>query len=186
MTLNGFDLAFLMLGFLSVAVGIWRGFIFECISILGWLVGAIGAMRLGPELGMLFISGAVSEQAQRVLGMLAVFIVLVFLSSMIASLARRSIKVLGMRAADRMVGGLLGLARILLVGVLVAVVVHALQWQTQPWWTSSASGPMLDAARMTLAEWLPEWTILQDPEKLKLPLPAGSAAGAAAPLVPRP
>ena len=52
MTLNGFDLVFLMLAFVSVAVGIWRGFVFESLAVLGWGLGAFAAMRLGPALGM--------------------------------------------------------------------------------------------------------------------------------------
>ncbi|RMX10425.1 CvpA family protein [Allofranklinella schreckenbergeri] len=184
MTLNGFDLAFLMLAFLSVAVGIWRGFVFECISLLGWLMGALGAMRLGPELGVMLIFGSISDEARRVLGMLAVFIVLVFLSSMLASMARRSIKALGMRPADRFIGALAGFVRIVLLGVLLAVVIHALRWNDQLWWTSSTTGPLLELARLELAQWLPGWTILQTPQSLQLPSLPPAGAASALPLLP--
>ncbi|RMX15194.1 CvpA family protein [Vandammella animalimorsus] len=179
MTLNGFDLVFLMLAFVSVAVGIWRGFVFESLAVLGWGLGALAAMRLGPELGQWLPGQSLGAPARRVLGMLALFIAAVFGSSILATMARRSIKALGMRAADRFVGALFGALRIALVGVVLAVAVHALRWQTQPWWSGSAVGPALDAARLELARLLPDWTILQAPEPLELPavpmLPAGAA-----------
>lgn len=173
MALNGFDLAFLMLAFLSVAFGAWRGFVFESISVLGWLAGFFAAMALGPSVGSWLPGESLGEEVRRVLGMLAVFVVAIFVSSLLASLGRRSVRALGMGAADRLVGALFGVARILLVGVAVAVIVHALQWQDSPWWASSASGPWLDVARQELAALLPSWKILQPPAAA-LVVPAGA------------
>ncbi|WP_156454433.1 CvpA family protein [Lampropedia cohaerens] len=174
MALNGFDLAFLMLAFLSVAFGAWRGFVFESINVLGWVVGFFAAMGLGPLVGGWLPGGeSLGEGVRRVLGMLAVFVVAIFVSSLLASLGRRSVRALGMGAADRLVGALFGVARILLVGVAVAVIVHALQWQDSPWWASSASGPWLDVARQELAALLPSWKILQPPSAA-LVVPAGA------------
>lgn len=170
MTLNGFDLAFLMLACLSVAVGAWRGFIFESLSVLGWVLGAGAAMALGPMVGGWIPVESLGESVRRVLGMLAVLIIVVFVSSMLASLGRQSAKKLGIRAADRLVGALFGLLRIALVGVVIAVVVHALQWGNEPWWETSVMRPWLDGARLELAGLLPNWKILQDTEPLHIPL----------------
>ncbi|THU04030.1 CvpA family protein [Lampropedia puyangensis] len=170
MTLNGFDLAFLMLAFLSVAVGAWRGFIFESISVLGWVLGIAAAMAFGPAVGQWIPMSSLADGVRRVLGMLAVLIVAVFVSSMLASLGRQSAKKLGIRAADRLIGALFGVVRIGLAGVVVAVVVHALQWVAEPWWQGSAVGPVLDRARLELATMLPTWKILQEPEPISIPL----------------
>lgn len=170
MTLNGFDLAFLMLAALSVAVGIWRGFIFESLSVLGWVLGIAAAMAFGPVVGEWIPAASLADGVKRVLGMLAVLIVVVFVSSMLASLGRQSAKKLGLRAADRMIGALFGLVRIALVGVVVAVAVHALQWRSEPWWETSVVSPWLDTARLELATIFPTWKILQDTEPLSVPL----------------
>lgn len=170
MTLNGFDLAFLMLAALSVATGIWRGFIFESLSVLGWVLGVTAAMAFGPAVGSWIPVDSLAEGVKRVLGMLAVLIVVVFVSSMLASLGRQSAKKLGLRAADRMIGALFGLLRIALVGVVIAVAVSALQWRNELWWETSAVAPWLDGARLELATMLPNWKILQDTEPLSIPL----------------
>lgn len=170
MTFNGFDLAFLMLAFLSVAIGAWRGFIFESLSVLGWVLGVGAAFALGPTVGGWIPVDSLGDSVRRVLGMLAVLILVVFLSSMLASLGRQSAKKLGLRAADRLVGGLFGLLRIALVGVVIAVAVHALQWRNEVWWDSSVLAPWLDSARLELAAMLPNWKILQETEPLRIPL----------------
>lgn len=170
MTFNGFDLAFLMLAFLSVAIGAWRGFIFESLSVLGWVLGVGAAFAFGPMVGGWIPVDSLGDSVRRVLGMLAVLILVVFLSSMLASLGRQSAKKLGLRAADRLIGGLFGLLRIALVGVVIAVAVHALQWRNEAWWDSSVLAPWLDSARLELAAMLPNWKILQETEPLKIPL----------------
>lgn len=156
------DLSFLLLALFSVIVGAWRGFVFELISVLGWIGGFWCAMHFGPVLGEWLPWESVGEQPRRVIGMVVTFIVAMFASSVLASLGRRFAKALGMRPADRLVGAGFGLVRVLLVGVLAAVGVHAMQWHNEPWWRDSSLAQPLSAARMQLAQWLPEWEILQE------------------------
>ena len=42
------DIALLAVFGLSVLVGLWRGFVFEIVSLLGWLVAFIIANAAGP------------------------------------------------------------------------------------------------------------------------------------------
>ncbi|RMX08007.1 CvpA family protein [Corticibacter populi] len=169
MVLSWFDVFFLMLAALSVAFGAWRGFVFESISVLGWIAGFFAAMQWGPQLGLWLPGEALAEEARRALGMLAVFVLAVFLSSMLASLARASVQALGMRAADRVIGAGFGLLRIVLLGVALTVVLHVLQWQDAPWWRESALAGPLDTARLELARMLPNWKVLQPVPPVELP-----------------
>jgi membrane protein required for colicin V production len=40
---NGFDVAMLVVLVLSMAVGVWRGLVFELMSLLGWFVAYFAA-----------------------------------------------------------------------------------------------------------------------------------------------
>jgi len=52
------DLALLAVFGLSVLIGLWRGFVFEIVSLLGWLVAFVIANSAGPFLADILRPGA--------------------------------------------------------------------------------------------------------------------------------
>ena len=171
--MSWFDLAFLMLALVSILVGAWRGFVFELISLLGWVAGFWVALNWGADLGALIPWESIGEEPKRVLGMIAAFILAMFLSSLVASTARKSTKVLGMRSADRVLGAGFGVLRVLIVGVMLAIAVTALQWQYQPWWDESSISEPLEMLRLELARMLPHLSILQPAPVAPITVPLG-------------
>ncbi|MCC7151784.1 MAG: CvpA family protein, partial [Rubrivivax sp.] len=49
--LSGIDWALLAVLVLSVVVGLWRGLVFELMSLAGWVVAWVGAQFLARDLG---------------------------------------------------------------------------------------------------------------------------------------
>lgn len=171
--MSWFDLAFLMLTLFSVIVGAWRGFVFELISLLGWAAGFWVALNWGAELGALIPWQSIGDDPKRVLGMVAAFILAMFVSSLLASSGRKSIKALGMRSADRVLGAGFGVLRVLIVGVMLAIAVSALQWQYEPWWDESSISEPLELLRLELARMLPHLSILQPAPVTPISVPLG-------------
>lgn len=159
--MSWFDLAFLLLALASILIGAWRGFVFELISLLGWFAGFWVALNWGSDLGALIPWESIGDDPKRVIGMVVAFVIAMFVSSLLASWTRKSIKVLGMRSADRVLGAAFGVLRVLLVGILLAIAVTAMQWQYQPWWAESNIAQPLELARLELAQMLPHVSILQ-------------------------
>ncbi|SHF12747.1 membrane protein required for colicin V production [Lampropedia hyalina DSM 16112] len=174
--MNWLDLTFLLLALLSVVVGAWRGFVFECISLAGWIAGFWVALHWGPVWGSQIPWDGIGEQPKRVAGMVLAFVLAMFASSLLASWTRKFIRAIGMRAADRAVGAGFGLVRVLLVGVGLAVVLHAMQWNEQPWWQQASVSMPFDTARLELMEWFPQWKILQPPEQPPVIVPSAAQA----------
>lgn len=170
--MNWVDLAFLLLAAFSILMGAWRGLVFELISLLGWFLGFWLAMHFGESVGQLLPLNTLSDVPKYVLGAILVFVLAMFVSSFMASAGRRFTKALGMRAADRLTGAGFGLVRALLLGVVVAVLVNALQLQKEPWWMEARMSGVLDTIRLELVQWLPDWAILQPSAKPLIDLPA--------------
>lgn len=141
---------------LSLAFGLWRGVIGELIALAAWGVGLFAAIHFGGLLGnMVFAS--ISDASLRMLaGCVAVFVGVLVVAALIRMLLQRMIKALGLTLSDRLLGMAFGLAR----GVLVAMILVALGGMTsapkQIWWREATLSPPLETAVMVVRPWLPD------------------------------
>ncbi len=116
---------YLILGiiFVSVAIGIWRGFVREALSLLVWVAAFWLAYTFAATLELYF-TNLVADQALRlavsfIVLFLAVHIVGFFVSRLIATVVRS----IGLKSVDRVVGAGFGLARgVVVIAVLLLLV----------------------------------------------------------------
>lgn len=104
---------------ISIAVGIFRGFVKEAISIVTLLVAVWAAMNFGAEVGSLGDDWFGSNGVQLWFGRILVFVVILALGGLLgwgfSKLTRLSV----LNGTDRALGGLFGFCRgAVLVGVL--------------------------------------------------------------------
>lgn len=118
----------------SVGLGVWRGFVYEVLSVLNWLLALALAQWLGEDLGRhLPISGS-SETLRHVAGFVLVFVVSVFLGGLVVWGLPQLLERAGLRPVDRVLGGLFGVLRAVIVALALAVGVLMTPLKTQPWW----------------------------------------------------
>ena len=128
---------------LSVLFGVVRGFLRESVALLGWLVGLWLAWRyahlLEPYLGGALSGTDLQAWVARAIVLIAVVIASWILGSMLSWLVQRSGLTLGM---DRLLGGVFGLVRgVVIVGFCV-MLGQAAQLQSEPWWRKSVLMPV--------------------------------------------
>jgi membrane protein required for colicin V production len=120
-TLHWIDWALLTVLGLSVAIGLWRGFVFECLSLAGWLVAWFGAQWAVPFVGPLLPGwgGGLNLAASFGLAFLAVLVVW----ALLARLVRMLIQATPLSVPDRLLGAGFGALRggVLLLAVTLAV-----------------------------------------------------------------
>lgn len=130
---------------LSVLLGAWRGLLYEALSIVAWIVAFFVARWAAEAVGRLLPLGDAGEPMRYAVGFALVFILAAFAGGLMAAAARRAARALGVRLVDRTFGMIFGLARGLLLLLLVAVVVQLGGLSAEPWWHDSWSGPLLQA-----------------------------------------
>ena len=117
------DIALLAVFCLSVLVGLWRGFVFEIVSLLGWLVAFIIANAAGPLLADYLPMGDAGSSARLWTAYVLVFVVLLLTCTLLARMLRALVAATPLSFVDHLLGGVFGMVRGALVLVVVALLV---------------------------------------------------------------
>jgi len=116
--MNAVDWIILAVILLSAFLAATQGFFFEVFSlagtIIGYLLAAWGYGRIAPWFMPYVKSQAIADLA----GFLTIFLAVVLLAGIVARIVRWAIKEVGLRWADRFLGGAFGMVR----GVVVVTV----------------------------------------------------------------
>ena len=149
--MNGADHLFAAILLISLVLGCVRGFIREAIALLSWLVGLWLAWHfaylLYPWLGGALAEPGIREWAGRAAVLFAVLLIGSAAGGITAHFLRRAA---GLAVMDRILGGLFGLVRAVLVIGLLVIGGRAVNLDLEPWWQKTKSMPVAEAA----ANWL--------------------------------
>lgn len=160
--MTGFDFAVLAILLVSLLLGLWRGLIYEVLSLLGWPIAFVLSRLYAGNIASLMPGHALSniEGAQETMRITLAYVV-VFISAlivwgMLAWLFSRLAKAVGLGLLDRMLGGLFGLLRgALMILVLVWLAGLTSIPEQALWRTARTSKAAEDAALLTKV-WLPD------------------------------
>lgn len=148
--MNGLD--WLIAGgiLLSVVLSVSQGFLYEVASLAGVIVGYMVAAWEYPRVANWFAPYVKTPWVGNVAGFVTIFLAIVILAGIVGRIARWGAGAAGLRWFDRALGGLFGLARgVLLVMVLLLAVTS---WvPSAPWLANSRLAPyMLVLARAAI------------------------------------
>ncbi len=154
--MTAFDYIVLGVGGLSLILGLWRGFVREVISLVSWVLAFWAAKQFG-EYGTQAASRVFDDPwVQTAIGYALVFIGVLLLCAGVGALIRMLVSAAGLGLTDRVLGGVFGFARGLLVLMLVVLVCGATSLPEQPWWQESKLAPPLETAVLATKPWLPD------------------------------
>ncbi len=140
----------------SLVLGLWRGVVGELIALAAWVLAFFVAIEFGAELGNLAFSGIADRGLRALAGCGALFVAVLVIMGVVRLAVRSLIKALGLSLSDRLLGLIFGLAR----GVLVCMVLVGLGALTpaprQDWWRDAMLSPPLETAVLAVKHGLPE------------------------------
>jgi membrane protein required for colicin V production len=140
----------------SVLLGLWRGLVYEVLSVLNWLAAFVLAQWLAPRAAALMPLSRAGESVQYAAGFAVVFIAALFAGGLVAWLISKLVAAVGLRPVDRVLGGLFGVVRGLVAVLALAVVVNLVGLARGTWWTESATASVAAAALRGLKPVVPE------------------------------
>ncbi|HET9823399.1 MAG TPA: CvpA family protein [Burkholderiaceae bacterium] len=150
------DWALLAVLVLSVAVGVWRGLLFEVLSLLGWLAAYIAAQFAGPVLAAWLPVGQAGGALNQAAGLVAAFVLALLLWALMSRLLRTLVHATPLQMADRVLGALFGLLRGAVLLLVAATVVSLTPAVRSPAWQDSRGAVWLGALLHGLKPVLPE------------------------------
>jgi membrane protein required for colicin V production len=156
MPLHTLDLIFALVLLASLAVGVWRGLIYEVLSALSWVAAFILAQWFAPDLAQKLPMAGAGEAVRYAAGFAVVFVVSILVGGLIAALAKKLFSAIGLQPADRALGAAFGLVRGVVVLLAVTVVIGMTPLRTSDWWQQSAGAGISMAALKGLKPVLPQ------------------------------
>jgi membrane protein required for colicin V production len=153
--MTAFDYVVIAIVAASVLLGIWRGVVGEIIALVAWVLAFVAARWWGAEVAQFVFSGIADPALRIVAAWVAVFVVVLLLMALLRLAVRGLLKALGLSPTDRLLGVIFGLARGLLI-VLVLVAVGGMTTVTkEKWWSDAYFSAPLETAVLASKPWLP-------------------------------
>ena len=150
------DWAMLGLLLLSVLVGLWRGLVFELMSVVGWIVAYIVAQLFAADVAAHIPVGERGSAVNLVVGFAVAFFGVLLIWSLLARLLRALIRATPLTLPDRVLGAGFGLLRGVLLLLVVATLIAFLPAvQRSAAWSQSQGAAWLGLALKALKPMLP-------------------------------
>jgi membrane protein required for colicin V production len=150
-----FDLAVLVVVGLSVLLSVIRGLVREVLALAAWVVAFLAANLLAGVVATWLPDAIPSVELQLLAGFVCVFVVVLIAMSVLAIMVSKLVKSAGLGLEDRLLGGVFGFARGLLVVMIVVLLAGLTSLPRQAVWRNAfLSGPLETVARQ-VKDWLP-------------------------------
>ncbi len=149
------DWALLAVLAVSVVVGLVRGFVFELLSIAGWVAAWFGAQWCAPLLAPWLPVGSPGGALNLGASFLACFVLALVLWGLAAHLVRLLIRATPLSLPDRLLGAAFGVLRAGVLGLALATVVGLTPAAQSQDWRQSRGAQWLTQALVALKPLLP-------------------------------
>src|SRR3954468_19566146 len=149
------DACLLAVLLLSMVVGLLRGFVFEVLSLAGWVIAYVVAMWAMPALSPHLPIGAPNSALNHAASFACASILTLIIWSLLSRVARSLIHATPLKPVDRLLGGGFGLLRGGLVLLAVAALVGFTPAARSAPWQASAGARWLNAALGEIKPTLP-------------------------------
>jgi membrane protein required for colicin V production len=149
---------YVVIGVVAVSLfwGLWRGVVGELVALAAWGIGVFAGIEYGAAVGQALYAG-VNDPTLRILaGGATVFVGILLAMAVIGLAVRSMVKALGLSLSDRLLGGLFGLVRGLLMVLVLVAAGGMTSAPQQTWWKSAMLAAPLETAVMGIKPMLPE------------------------------
>lgn len=150
------DLVLLGVLLLSVIVGLWRGLVFELLSLLGWVAAYIAAQAFAPALAPLLPFATEGSPLRIGAAFALVFIGVLIVWSLAARLLQLVIHATPLSVVDRSLGALFGALRGVVLLLALVTVVAMTSASRSPDWRASRGVAWLNALLQEIKPVLPD------------------------------
>jgi membrane protein required for colicin V production len=152
-----FDIAVLVIVGLSVLLSVIRGLTREVLALAAWVAAFVAANLLaGTAAQSQWLPEAIPTEGLRLLaGFLCVFLAVLIAMSVLAMGASKLVQSAGLGLEDRLLGVLFGLARGVLVVMIIVLLAGLTSLPRQAVWRNALLSDPLEAFAGSIKAWLP-------------------------------
>lgn len=154
--MTSFDYAILAIVGLSVGLGWWRGFVYELLSLLGWLAAYFVARLFAPGMVPYVPEMVGSSEAKTAVAYACLFVATLVVSGIVAWVLSKLVKFVGLGWMDGIMGALFGLLRGVLLVLVLVLLAGLTSLPQQPFWRDAWASQSLQKVALFAKDFLPE------------------------------
>jgi len=156
--MTGFDFAVIAILLVSLLFGLWRGLFYEVLSLLGWPLAFMLSNMYADSISQHI---PIKNEMLRTLGTYTtVFIAVMMIWVLLVLGLTKLLRAIGLGRLDRVLGGLFGLLRGLLVVLVVVWLAGMTDIPERPFWRDAQMSRGAEDVALLAKTWLPD-TIAQ-------------------------
>jgi membrane protein required for colicin V production len=141
---------------LSFLLGVWRGLVYEVLSVFVWIAAFVLAQWFAPEVAAQLPMAGSAQSLRYAAAFVLVFVVTAFVAGLITQMIKKLVAAVGLRPVDRTLGAIFGLLRGAILLLAIAVVMNMTALKSQADWQASQGAKMLTELLTNLKPLLPQ------------------------------
>ena len=131
--MNEVDAAILTVTVLSFIFGLWRGLVNEVLSLVTWIAALLVARVYSEYLAGLLVNFLENDSVRYVTAFALIFVIVMMLGTLLNRMLSKLLTITGFKFVDRLLGGVFGIARGLIIVLFVAFISSVFVSQTEQW-----------------------------------------------------
>jgi len=151
-----FDYTVLLIVGVSILISVMRGLVREALALAGWVAAIWVAVNYAVPLAPLLPEAVPNEALRLLAAFVALFLATLLLATLFSIALSELVKKLGMGAVDRGLGALFGLARGLLIVMVMVMLAGLTPLPHQGFWRNAMLSAPFEAFVVVVKPWLPE------------------------------
>jgi membrane protein required for colicin V production len=135
------DYVILLLTLASVAIGAWRGFTTEAMSLVTLLAAVALAWLFAPQIEPMLGDWSSAAEVRLWAARVVIFVAVLIVGGLLSWVARKLVRTSGLTGLDRGLGGAFGLLRAGVFLGLAVLVIRFMELDAEPWWRDATLRP---------------------------------------------
>ena len=150
-----FDYLVLLILACSVIISTLRGIVREVVSLAGWIVALFVANAYAEQLAHMLPEGLTSEVGRLIAAFIVLFIATRLLVALLGRAVQELVKASGLSMMDRTLGSVFGVARGLVIVLVIVLLCGATSIPQQSFWTEAMFSRQAVEAAEAVKPYLP-------------------------------
>lgn len=150
-----FDYVVLAIVALSVLLSVMRGLVREVLALASWVLAFVAASLFAGEVAALLPAGIRAEELRLLIGFAGVFLAVLLVLSLLAIIASKLVVSGGLGVEDRVLGGIFGLVRGMVVVMILVLVAGLTPLPRHAAWREALLSKPVTALARIIKTWLP-------------------------------
>jgi len=140
----------------SALLGWWRGFVYEVLSLLGWVIAYVVARWQAVNLAALMPAGLGVDAIKVTVAFVLLFVATLIVSSIVVWMLSKLIKSIGLGWLDGLFGSMFGMLRGTLLVLILVLLAGLTDLPKEPFWRKAKLSKPLESLALASLVWLPD------------------------------